>query len=1284
MPNRTHSASSFCRWIGLVFSVLLLVAAASAQITPSGDAYTNTAAPNNNYGNNALLGIRSPSLATYIQFDFSSIPAGYTGSNVAKATLKLYVNAVSTSGSFNVVYVNGTWAENSITANLSPALDGTIVASIPLTKSQVGDYILIDVTPALQSWLNNTHINDGIALIANSPLNASFDSKENTNESHPPELDVVFTSGGTITGVMTSAGSGLQGGGTSGTLNLSLTTACAANQVLMWNGSAWACSNAGGGGTVTSVGLTAPSSDFLVTNSPVTTNGTIGLGWQVAPDWNNTPGAMVKRDSTGSFSAGTINATNGFNLDGNLFALGSYSNSNAFFGFAGNNTMTGSSNTAAGARALQSNAGGGSNTAVGNYALNANIGYGNFNGSRNTAIGSGALALNNSATPSANESFNNTALGAAALGGNTTGYSNTVSGVAAMINNATGNENTASGLYALRYNTSGSYNSAFGSYSGTDQSSTALQFATAIGAYADVGESNALVLGSIQGVNNCKASNGCANTNVGIGTITPQFTLDVNGTGNFTGAVNFASPVTFAPGQTFPGAGGSGTVTSVGLTAPSTDFIVTDSPVTGNGNLGLGWITAPDFNNTPNAIVKRDSTGSFSAGLINATLVNSSGFNLGGNPFAFGDYAKINAFLGFAGNPELTTIGTANTAAGVRALQSNTQGFDNTAIGAGALGSNVGSARSFSGSANTAVGQAALFSNNSTNPNAREAYLNTAIGNAALSANTIGNQNTASGGDALTQNTTGNLNTGTGMWALRYNTTGSYDSAFGSYSGTDPNATSLQFATAIGAYADVGESNALVLGSIQGVNGCDASFGCANTMVGIGTTTPQFTLDVNGTGNFTGPVAFGSPVTFASGQTFPGAGSGTVTSVGLAAPSTDFIVTGSPVTGNGTLGLGWITAPDFNNTANAIVKRDSTGSFSAGTISAASGFNIGTNPFAFGSYDNNSAFLGFSGNAVTTGSGNMAAGFSALGANTTGFYNTASGAYALYRNTVGHDNTAIGLNALLGNTSGIYNTASGSGALSTNSTGRENTANGFGALIQNTTGNFNTASGFDALITNTTGSSNTGLGFAADVGSGDLTNATAIGAGSEVTQSNSLVLGSIAGVNSATSNTNVGIGTTAPSNIFTIGQGFGHAIADGWDTYSSRRWKTNIHKLHDALGKIEQLRGVSYDLKDSGKHEIGVIAEEVGAVIPEVVSWEKNGKDAQGVDYGRLTALLIEATKEQQALIQKQQQQIRAQQTQIKQLTRQVREVKATLKAISEAKPGLRSAKDEHSAPIQR
>ena len=56
-------------------------------------------------------------------------------------------------------------------------------------------------------------------------------------------------------------------------------------------------------------------------------------------------------------------------------------------------------------------------------------------------------------------------------------------------------------------------------------------------------------------------------------------------------------------------------------------------------------------------------------------------------------------------------------------------------------------------------------------------------------------------------------------------------------------------------------------------------------------------------------------------------------------------------------------------------------------------------------------------------------------------------------------------------------------------------------------------------------------------------------------------------------------------------------------------------------------------LEKTGKHDIGLIAEDVGQVVPEVVKYEENGVDAQSVDYARLTALLIEAVKEQQKTI---------------------------------------------------
>jgi hypothetical protein len=184
------------RFFALPSLILLAWTAAHAQLTPSADAYTNTASPTTNFGTAATLNVKSASQTAYIQFDLSAIPSGYTGANVAQASLKLYVNAVTNAGSFNIDYVDGAWSEKTITADLSPALGTTIVSDVSLAKTQAGDYIVINITSAVAAWLNGSQANDGIALVANSPLNCSFDSKENTGTGHSPELDIVFLGNG--------------------------------------------------------------------------------------------------------------------------------------------------------------------------------------------------------------------------------------------------------------------------------------------------------------------------------------------------------------------------------------------------------------------------------------------------------------------------------------------------------------------------------------------------------------------------------------------------------------------------------------------------------------------------------------------------------------------------------------------------------------------------------------------------------------------------------------------------------------------------------------------------------------------------------------------------------------------------------------------------------------------------------------------------------------------------------------------------------------------------------
>ena len=68
------------------------------------------------------------------------------------------------------------------------------------------------------------------------------------------------------------------------------------------------------------------------------------------------------------------------------------------------------------------------------------------------------------------------------------------------------------------------------------------------------------------------------------------------------------------------------------------------------------------------------------------------------------------------------------------------------------------------------------------------------------------------------------------------------------------------------------------------------------------------------------------------------------------------------------------------------------------------------------------------------------------------------------------------------------------------------------------------------------------------------------------------------------------------------------------------------------------MRGVEYDRNDmEGKHEVGLIAQEVEKIIPEVVG-ESNG--LKNIAYGKLTAVLIEAIKEQQQQIEDLKQQL--------------------------------------------
>ena len=103
------------------------------------------------------------------------------------------------------------------------------------------------------------------------------------------------------------------------------------------------------------------------------------------------------------------------------------------------------------------------------------------------------------------------------------------------------------------------------------------------------------------------------------------------------------------------------------------------------------------------------------------------------------------------------------------------------------------------------------------------------------------------------------------------------------------------------------------------------------------------------------------------------------------------------------------------------------------------------------------------------------------------------------------------------------------------------------------------------------------------------------------------------------------------SNVFRVhGSGVdvtGDMVASGNVTaYSDAKLKTEISSIDNALDIVGKLRGVNYKWLSNGQADIGVIAQEVEEVVPEVVKTSEDG--TKSVDYGRLVSILINAINE--------------------------------------------------------
>jgi trimeric autotransporter adhesin len=350
----------------------------------------------------------------------------------------------------------------------------------------------------------------------------------------------------------------------------------------------------------------------------------------------------------------------------------------------------------------------------------------------------------------------------------------------------TGQYNTANGMFALTLTTSGSFNTASGH--GTLFTNTTGSNNTAIGFQS-------------------LSSNGIGVSNTALG----FHSLHSNTTGfnNTAGGVNTLRYNT---------SGIQNTASGVGALYANT---------TGDNNTAHGY-----------AALNSNTTGYSNVAFGMAALFSSTTQS---NLVAIGDSALFQngSFL-----PDgVTAAATKNTAVGSKALNGNSGGYGNTAIGfeAGysmglawnntAVGTGaMRNASGFGAEGNVGVGLNALYNTKNLH--------NTGVGVSSLYNNNTGIRNTAMGHSSLNGNVDGQNNSAIGYGALSSNVAGDYNSALGA--GANVTAPDLTYATAIGAGATVSQSNSIVLGQIS-----------TPTNVGVGVTAPQARLHLksNSLGN---------------------------------------------------------------------------------------------------------------------------------------------------------------------------------------------------------------------------------------------------------------------------------------------------------------------------------------------------------------------------------------------------------------------------------------------------
>ena len=131
---------------------------------------------------------------------------------------------------------------------------------------------------------------------------------------------------------------------------------------------------------------------------------------------------------------------------------------------------------------------------------------------------------------------------------------------------------------------------------------------------------------------------------------------------------------------------------------------------------------------------------------------------------------------------------------------------------------------------------------------------------------------------------------------------------------------------------------------------------------------------------------------------------------------------------------------------------------------------------------------------------------------------------------------------------------------------------------------------------------------------------------------NSYITNKTGALKVATETSGIAVTIGHTTSVVTIGDNL--TVTDTITESSMREMKDNIEPIENILPAVLQMQGVSFDWKKdkNEKNHYGFIAEDVEKILPNLVSHDEEGK-AQGIQYSKMTAVLLEAIKEQQIQI---------------------------------------------------